>query len=117
MLLSGCLKTICPLRSSGTAMNSRPSSAMSPRVRHAAWVADDWEVLGVRRGASPQDVRARWRALAKELHPDLGGGADAAARLAEVNAAYQRLRLHAPDERRAGPDERRAGPHERRAGP
>lgn len=55
-------------------------------------MADDWEVLGVPRGATPEEVRARWVQLAKELHPDLGRGEPAAARLAEVNAAYQRLR-------------------------
>ena len=55
-------------------------------------MADDWEVLGVRRGAAPDEVRAHWLALVKQLHPDLGGGAHAAARLAEVNAAYHRLR-------------------------
>ncbi|HVM63791.1 MAG TPA: DnaJ domain-containing protein [Acidimicrobiales bacterium] len=55
-------------------------------------MADDWEVLGVRRGATHDEVRARWLALVKELHPDLGRGEPAAVRLAEVNAAYQRLR-------------------------
>ncbi len=45
----------------------------------------------MRRGAAPDEVRARWLALVKQLHPDLGAGAGAAARLAEVNAAYHRL--------------------------
>jgi hypothetical protein len=58
-------------------------------------VADDWEVLGLRPGAPLVELRSRWLALAKELHPDLGGGEVAAARLAEVNAAYRRLRLAA----------------------
>jgi DnaJ domain len=69
-------------------------------------VADDWEVLGVRPGATHEEVRARWLALAKELHPDHGGGPAAAARLAEVNAAYGRLR-QGPDNAgavRPGPD-------------
>jgi curved DNA-binding protein CbpA len=60
-------------------------------------VPDDWEVLGVRPGAPLAEVRSRWVALAKELHPDLGGGDAAAARLAEVNAAYGRLRQTAAD--------------------
>jgi hypothetical protein len=54
---------------------------------------DDWEVLGVPAGLSLPELRERWVALVKKLHPDLGGGEAAAARLAEVNAAYQRLRL------------------------
>jgi hypothetical protein len=67
-------------------------------------VADDWEVLGVRPGATHGEVRARWLALVKELHPDLGRGEPAAARLAEVNAAYQRLRA-ATEGRASGPPE------------
>ena len=55
-------------------------------------MSDDWEVLGIAPGASPADVRARWLALAKQLHPDRHGDPAAAARLAEVNAAYDRLR-------------------------
>jgi len=46
----------------------------------------------VRPGAGADEVRAHWLALVKQLHPDVGGGAHAAARLAEVNAAYHRLR-------------------------
>jgi curved DNA-binding protein CbpA len=55
-------------------------------------MADDWEVLGIVPGASPAEVRARWLALVKQLHPDRHGDPAAAARLAEVNAAYDRLR-------------------------
>ncbi len=55
-------------------------------------MADDWEVLGIIPGASPAQVRARWLALVKQLHPDRNGDPACAARLAEVNAAYDRLR-------------------------
>ena len=55
-------------------------------------MADDWEVLGVIPGASPAEVRARWLALVKQLHPDRNGDPACAVRLAEVNAAYDRLR-------------------------
>ena len=32
--------------------------------------SDDWEVLGVARGASAAEVRAHWLELVKQLHPD-----------------------------------------------
>jgi hypothetical protein len=67
-------------------------------------VADDWEVLGLRPGAPLVELRSRWLALAKELHPDLGGGEVAAARLAEVNAAYGRLRLAADSASNGAPN-------------
>lgn len=47
-----------------------------------------YEILGLERGASPEDVRAAHRALMKRLHPDQGGTAERAAR---VNAARDRL--------------------------
>ena len=47
-----------------------------------------YEILGLERGASPEDVRTAHRALMKRLHPDQGGTAERAAR---VNAARDRL--------------------------
>lgn len=35
---------------------------------------DPWEVLGVPRGAAPEQVRAAWKALARRFHPDLNPG-------------------------------------------
>lgn len=46
---------------------------------------DPFEVLGVGRGASLDDLQAARRRLARELHPDVGG--DPAA-MQEVNMAY-----------------------------
>jgi hypothetical protein len=56
-------------------------------------VSDDWDVLGIEPGATPAEIRSRWLALVNELHPDRHGDPAAAHRLAEVNAAYGRLRL------------------------
>ncbi|KAB1073367.1 J domain-containing protein [Methylobacterium planeticum] len=47
-----------------------------------------YEVLGLQRGASPEEIRTAHRALMKRLHPDQGGTAERAAR---VNAARDRL--------------------------
>ncbi len=54
--------------------------------------ADPFAVLGVAPGSSLDDVTASYRRLAKKWHPDLAGGADAARRMAEINAAYDLLR-------------------------
>jgi len=46
------------------------------------------EVLGVRPGASPDEVRAAWRRRARATHPDRGGDE---ATFAEVLEAYRTL--------------------------
>ena len=57
---------------------------------------DPHDVLGVPRNASQVMVKAAWRRLAREHHPDLAGDSvarrDATRRMAEINAAYQALR-------------------------
>jgi DnaJ like chaperone protein len=77
----------------------------SPRdyaCRRALWApdrADPWSVLGVEPGADPEAVRARWRALVRETHPDrmIARGLPeeavklATARLARINAAYEAI--------------------------
>ena len=66
---------------------------------------DPHAVLGVERGASQAEVKAAWRRLARENHPDLTGkepGSVRAAtrRMAQINAAYERLREGADAKRR-----------------
>ena len=53
---------------------------------------DPFDVLGVRRGAPPEEVAAAYRRAAKRWHPDRGGGEEAQRRMAEINAAYDLLR-------------------------
>jgi curved DNA-binding protein CbpA len=54
---------------------------------------DPHDVLGVARGASPSTIKAAWRRLARQHHPDLTGDDPAASRvatrlMAEINDAY-----------------------------
>ena len=57
---------------------------------------DPRAVLGVRRGASAAEIKAAWRQLARQNHPDLTGDDPAASqsatrRMAEINDAYESL--------------------------
>lgn len=53
---------------------------------------DPFAVLGVTPGATPEEVLDAYRALAKRWHPDRAGGAEAALRMAQINAAYDMVR-------------------------
>jgi hypothetical protein len=69
---------------------------------------DPHVVLGVEHGASPDDIRAAWRALARRHHPDLTADDPIAARratrlMAEINNAYAALtRAGETPDRRSG---------------
>jgi curved DNA-binding protein CbpA len=51
-----------------------------------------WEIIGIPRGASLDEIEAAFRAKAKRLHSDTGGS-DAA--MAELNAARAKLKEQA----------------------
>jgi hypothetical protein len=49
---------------------------------------DPWAVLHLRPGAPPAIIKAVWREMAKELHPDRGGDEE---QFKRVKAAYDKL--------------------------
>jgi molecular chaperone DnaJ len=62
---------------------------------------DYYEILGVNRGASADDIRSAYRNLAKQYHPDVNKSPDAVDRFKEINEAYAVL---SDDERKAAYD-------------
>ena len=62
---------------------------------------DYYEVLGLNRGASADEIRGAYRRLAKEFHPDINKSSGAEERFKEINEAYAIL---SDDEKRASYD-------------
>lgn len=53
---------------------------------------DYYEILGVDKSSTPQDIKKAYRKLAKKYHPDLNAGSEEASeKLKEVNEAYEVL--------------------------
>ena len=50
---------------------------------------DYYEILGIPRDASQDDVRRAYRKLARRYHPDLNQESDAEDRFKEVSEAYE----------------------------
>lgn len=54
-------------------------------------MADHYDVLGVERNATPEEIKKAYRRLARELHPDVNPGADAQEKFKLVTHAYDVL--------------------------
>lgn len=83
---------------------------------------DPYAVLGVRRNAGPDEIKAAWRAMAKAVHPDQNReDPNATARFAEAGRAYEVLKdpqmRNRYDQARRNADLRRMEEMKRRANP
>ena len=52
---------------------------------------DPYEVLGLKRGSTTDEIKQRFRVLAKQFHPDLNRSPDASTKMAEIATAYDVL--------------------------
>ena len=50
-----------------------------------------YDILGVSKDASPEDIKSAYRRLAKQYHPDINNEAGATERFKEINEAYECL--------------------------
>ena len=50
-----------------------------------------YDILGVDKNATPDDIKSAYRSLAKKYHPDLNKTAEAAEKFKEINEAYEVL--------------------------
>ena len=56
-------------------------------------MADPYQILGVDRDASDEEIKRAYRRLAKQYHPDANPGDEyAAKKMQEVNDAYDRIK-------------------------
>lgn len=53
--------------------------------------SDYYDILGISRNASPEEIKKAYRNLARKYHPDVNRAADAADKFKEISLAYETL--------------------------
>lgn len=70
---------------------------MAQRSQNCLNIADCYRTLGLRSGASHQDIKVAYRRLARQYHPDVNeGDQESHLKFIEVTAAYKHLLEHIP---------------------
>jgi molecular chaperone DnaJ len=80
-------------------------------------IEDAYAELGLAPGADEALVKATWRRLVSQWHPDRNKTASALARMQRINTAYERLRLAGFEPGAAAANDMAAGPSPQHAGP
>jgi hypothetical protein len=80
----------------------------SARANRSRFSGDPFQILGIVRGADTREIRAAYRRLAKQHHPDVNQDANAAEQMARINWAYTIAMEHA---RHEGPRTYRGATH------
>jgi hypothetical protein len=95
-LLSSLLSGACaasPCYCCAACVRAHASLTRPPRLRRCispgASDADPYKVLGVDKAASQRDIRAAYRRLSLQWHPDKNSAPDAQDKFAEVSGAYE----------------------------
>ena len=52
---------------------------------------DYYDILGIKKGASKDEIKSAYRTLAKKYHPDINKAPDAESKFKEVQEAYDVL--------------------------
>src|SRR5919199_356462 len=99
--MEGSKRSLRAVRAAGGAF------ARSPVSQTAHQTADHYATLGVSPSASDLEIRAAFRRLARQYHPDVNPAPDAADRFRAVAAAYEVL--SDPAQRARYDSARRAG--------
>lgn len=69
---------------------SRPGFEAAVRQHLGGAAPEDWAAFGLPVGASREAIHARWREIAKKLHPDVGGDAAAFVRIQAIHGRLSR---------------------------
>ena len=78
-----------PTGGAGIRLPTAPALALGRRSM--SLMTDPHAILGVRRGASSQEIKAQYRKMAMQCHPDQSASVDAVAQFRAISEAYSRL--------------------------